>query len=308
MISFRGVSHWYGDRVVLSGVELDIPERRVAFVGGNGSGKSTLARMINGLVNPARGRVVVNELDVAREGRKVRRQVGFVFTDPDSQIVMPTVAEDVAFSLRRSGLSRDQIADRVDEMLTKYGLAGHRDHPAHLLSGGQKQLLALIAVLVTEPRILVCDEPTTLLDLRNKKRFAALLSELPQQVLLVTHDLETVAEFDRVIVIDEGRVVADDAPAPAVAYYRALIEKGAIGESAIEEGAIGGGTIGEGAIGGSAIEEGAIEKGAIGEGVIEEGASEEGAAEKGVVAKGVEGGRSASSRSGASWRESTARE
>src|SRR6185312_15782946 len=108
-------------------------------------------------------------------------------TDPDAQIVMPTVAEDVAFSLRRSGLDRAARAARVDAVLERFRLAEHADHPAHLLSGGQKQLLALAAVLVTEPAVLVCDEPTTLLDARNARRVAQLLAGLEQQVVLVTH-------------------------------------------------------------------------------------------------------------------------
>jgi biotin transport system ATP-binding protein len=222
VIEFDGVSHRYGERVVLTDISLTISENRVAFVGANGSGKSTLARMVNGLVTPTAGRVTVNGLDVAKNGRQVRQQVGFVFADPDSQIVMPTVAEDVAFSLRRSGLPKPEIGRRVTEILAAYGLAGHHDHPAHLLSGGQKQLLALIAVLVVEPKVLVCDEPTTLLDLPNKRKFAALLAELPQQVLLVTHDLDAVDAFDRVIVLDDGRVVADDQPEPALKFYRNL--------------------------------------------------------------------------------------
>src|SRR5437763_16055661 len=136
--------------------------------------------MLNGLVVPTAGRVLVDGLDTARDGAAVRRRVGFVFTDPDAQIVMPTVAEDVAFSLRRSGLDRAARADRVADVLRRFGLAGHADHPAHLLSGGQKQLLALAAVLVTEPAGLVCDEPTTLLDARNARHVARLLPDLPQ--------------------------------------------------------------------------------------------------------------------------------
>ncbi|MEV5302433.1 energy-coupling factor ABC transporter ATP-binding protein [Amycolatopsis methanolica] len=223
MIEFEGVGHAYGSRVVLSDVDLRIPERRVAFVGANGSGKSTLARMINGLVAPTEGRVLVDGLDPVREGRAVRQRVGFLFTNPDSQIVMPTAGEDVAFSLRRSGLSKAERAGRAAEVLARYGLGDYVDHPAHQLSGGQKQLLALCAMLVLEPDILVCDEPTTLLDLRNKRRFAETLDGLPQQVVLVTHDLELLGGFDRVVVLDAGRVVADDAPGPALARYRKLV-------------------------------------------------------------------------------------
>jgi biotin transport system ATP-binding protein len=223
VIELRGVTHRYGDRIVLRDVELRLAERRIGVVGANGSGKSTLARLLNGLVVPTTGTVLVDGLDTRRHGAAVRRRVGFVFTDPDAQIVMPTVAEDVAFSLRRSHLDRAARARRVTEVLERFGLADHADHAAHLLSGGQKQLLALAAVLVTEPAVLVCDEPTTLLDARNARRVAGLLADLPQQVVLVTHHLEQLEEFDRVLVVDGGRVVADGAPAEALAAYSALV-------------------------------------------------------------------------------------
>ncbi|MBA8823086.1 biotin transport system ATP-binding protein [Saccharopolyspora lacisalsi] len=223
MIEFEDVGHDYDDHAVLDGVNLRLPERRVAFVGANGSGKSTLARMINGLVLPSRGRVLVDGHDPAREGRAVRKRVGFVFTNPDSQIVMPTAGEDVAFSLRGRGLSKSQRRDRAAEALARHGLDGYAEHPAHQLSGGQKQLLALCSMLVLEPDVLVCDEPTTLLDLRNKRRFVERLEQLEQQVVLVTHDLELLEGFERVIVLDAGRVVADDLPETALKHYRALI-------------------------------------------------------------------------------------
>ena len=217
------VSHRYGERSVLADIDLVLTEHRIGVVGGNGSGKSTLARLLNGLVLPNAGQVLVDGLDTRRHGGKVRRRVGFVFTDPDAQIVMPTVAEDVAFSLRRSGLTRSQVTARVTEALSRVGLDGHAAHPAHLLSGGQKQLLAITSVLVTEPQVLVCDEPTTLLDARNTRQVSRLLADLEQQVLVVTHHLDLLTGFDRVIVIDEGRVVADDVPGPALEHYRTLI-------------------------------------------------------------------------------------
>ncbi|MDT7612474.1 MAG: biotin transport system ATP-binding protein, partial [Pseudonocardiales bacterium] len=175
-------------------------------------------------VLPTTGKVLVEGLDPAKKGAAVRRKVGFVFTNPDSQIVMPTAGEDVAFSLRRSPLSRAQRAERAREVLAEHGLDGYADHPAHQLSGGQKQLLALCGMLVLDPDVLVCDEPTTLLDLRNKRRFVQLLGQLRQQVVLVTHDLDLLDDFERVIVLDEGRVVADDRPEPALRHYRKLAE------------------------------------------------------------------------------------
>lgn len=222
-IRIENVSHAYGERDVLRSVDLYLTEQRIGVVGGNGSGKSTLARTLNGLVVPTTGRVTVDGLDTRTDGGKVRRRVGFVFTDPDAQIVMPTVAEDVAFSLRRSRLHRDEVAARVGAALERVGLAGHASHPAHLLSGGQKQLLAITSVLVTAPDVLVCDEPTTLLDARNSRQVTRLLAGLPQQVIMITHHLHLLDGFDRVIVLDDGRVVADDAAEPALAHYRELI-------------------------------------------------------------------------------------
>ncbi|WKG07691.1 ABC transporter ATP-binding protein [Nocardia sp. PE-7] len=223
-IVVEAVGHRFGDRTVLRDIDLRITERRVGFIGANGSGKSTLARMLNGLLKPTTGTVSVDGLDVARKGAQVRRKVGFVFTDPDTQIVMPTVAEDLAFSLRRSGLSKAEIAARVQRMLDRFGLAAHTDHPAHLLSGGQKQLLAIGSALIREPEVIVADEPTTLLDLRNARRVSQALNSLDQQVIVVTHQLGLLDGFDRVVVLDNGCVVFDGPPAAAIDAYRQLIE------------------------------------------------------------------------------------
>ncbi|MGW0160856.1 energy-coupling factor ABC transporter ATP-binding protein [Mycobacterium sp. NPDC003323] len=218
-----GVSHAYGERAVLRDVSLTITERRVAIVGANGSGKSTLARLFNGLVLPDTGAVRVHGLDTRHAAKRVRRLVGFVFTDPDRQILMPTVGEDVELSLSRLSLDKQARAQRVAQVLTRFGLDGHADQPAHLLSGGQKQLLALATVLVTEPAVVVADEPTTLLDLRNARMLRAAFAALDTQLIIVTHDLDLVDDVDRVIVLDDGRVVADDVPSVALDAYRRLM-------------------------------------------------------------------------------------
>ncbi len=223
MIELVDVRVRLGQRDVLHGVSASLPERRIGVIGANGSGKSTLARLLNGLALPTSGSVTVLGDDTRRQGARIRRRVGFLFTDPDAQIVMPTVAEDVAFSLRRRKLPREEVRHRVEEVLARHGLAGHADHPAHQLSGGQKQLLALCSVLVLEPEILVMDEPTTLLDLRHSRQVAEVLRTLPMQVIVVTHDLPLLEGFDRVLVLDEGRIVADGTPESAVGHYRKLM-------------------------------------------------------------------------------------
>lgn len=200
-----------------------LTERRIAVVGANGSGKSTFARLLNGLVLPSAGSVRVDGLDTARDGAGVRRVVGFVFTDPDAQLVMPTPVEDVALSLRRAVQNATERADRAREVLARFGLGGHADVPVHALSGGQKQLLALAGVLACEPQLLVCDEPTTLLDLRWRRHVDALLADLEQQVVLVTHDLDAAAQADRVLVVDDGAVVFDGAAHDALDCYQHLM-------------------------------------------------------------------------------------
>ncbi|GAC69882.1 energy-coupling factor ABC transporter ATP-binding protein [Gordonia soli] len=223
MIEFSGIGHAFDGRTVLRDVSLTLGERRIGIVGANGSGKSTLARMINGLVVPDSGTVTVDGLDVARNKRAVRRNVGFIFSDPDRQIIMPTVREDIELSLTR--IESDKVArrERALAVLERFGLGDHADHPAQRLSGGQKQLLALASILVTEPKVIVADEPTTLLDLRNSRMLRQVFAGLDEQLVVLTHDLDLVDDFDRVLVMEEGRVVVDDGPGPALARYREMM-------------------------------------------------------------------------------------
>jgi biotin transport system ATP-binding protein len=208
-----------GDVEVLRTTSLTLTEQRIALIGANGSGKSTLARLLNGLVTATTGRVVVDGLDVAEEGSAVRRRVGFCFTDPAAQLVMPTVAEDVALSLRRQVPKPERRAAAL-AVLERYGLAELADRSVHTLSGGQRQLLALAGVLATDPEVVVADEPTTLLDLRNTRVIGDLLLSLRQQLVLVTHDLDLALRCDRALLVEDGRVVADGEPAAVVADYR----------------------------------------------------------------------------------------
>ena len=210
-----------GSRQILGETTLDLTEKRIALIGPNGSGKSTLARLVNGLVTATTGRVLVDGLDVAREGRDVRRRVGFMFTDPAAQLVMPTASEDVALSLRRTHPDRARRLAAADRVLAHFGLEGFGDRSVHGLSGGEAQLLALAGVLATDPAVLVADEPTTLLDLGNSRRIGELLLGLPQQLVLVTHDLELAGRCDRALLVRSGRIERDGHPDEVIEHYRA---------------------------------------------------------------------------------------
>ena len=212
-------------RILVAETTLALAERRIAVIGANGSGKSTLLRLLNGLVLPTSGHVLVDGLDTRDQGREVRRRVGFIFTDPLAQLVMATAADDVELSLRRDVPDRTERRRRALALLEQRGLGRFADQSVYDLSGGERQLVALTSVLAADPVIVVADEPTTLLDLRNRTLIQRALSEVGQQVIVATHDLEIAADADRVLVVDEGRVVADGAPGPTIASYLELMTR-----------------------------------------------------------------------------------
>ena len=214
-----------GEREILAPTTLVLTEQRVAVIGANGSGKSTLARLVNGLVRPSSGRVTVDGRDVVREGAAVRRMVGFCFTDPAAQLVMPTCVEDVELSWRRTVPGSTARRERAMAVLAANGLEEHAHDSVHSLSGGQRQLLALAGVLATEPTVVVADEPTTLLDRANTRRVSDALLGLAQQLVLVTHDLDLAARCERVLVVADARVVADGPPDAAIPHYTGLVDR-----------------------------------------------------------------------------------
>lgn len=216
MIRFRDVSVEKGGQPILTGIDLSLCERRIGVIGRNGSGKSTLARLFNGLETPTRGSVTV---DGQEGGKALRRQVGFVFQNPDNQIVYPIVHEDLEFGLKNLGLGKEEMRARIDTVLGRFQLEHLRDRLTHQLSGGEKQMVALAGVLVMRPRLIVLDEPTTLLDLWNKRRFMAALRDLEQHVVLISHDLDLLNGFDRVLHVQNGRIAADGPPDAVIAGY-----------------------------------------------------------------------------------------
>ena len=220
LIEFKNVSVERERRLVLTDLSLTLSEQRIGVVGPNGSGKSSLVRLINGLLLPKTGQVRVDGLDTTKEVAAVRRKVGFVFQNPDNQIVFPVVHEDIEFGLKQREPDPKRRALRAQAALERLGVGHLTERSVHTLSGGERQLVALAAVLATEPEILVFDEPTTQLDLRLRNQFERHLAELPQPALVVSHDLALMQQMHRVLVIDQGRLAFNGEPAEALAWYQ----------------------------------------------------------------------------------------
>ena len=222
LIEFDAVSVAFEGKTALDNVSIKLDQQRIGVIGLNGSGKSTFARLLNGLVQPTSGTVKVGDINPATDAKAARRQTGFIFSNPDVQIIMPTVIEDVAFSLRGAGLSKDEVQAKALAALKRFKLDHLADQTAHSLSSGQKQLLAICAILVTEPKLIVADEPTALLDLVNSRRIAqALLRDLPQQIVVVTHDLELAAGCDVLVRFSDGNIAQVGQPREVIAAYLA---------------------------------------------------------------------------------------
>ena len=223
LIAVDGVSHTYAAqrRPVLHDITVRLDEHRIGVIGANGSGKSTFARLLNGLIVPDSGTVTIDGHDTRRHGKQVRRLVGFCFTDPDAQIVMPTVAEDVAFSLRRRDLRGRALEGRVAEVLARFGLDGHTDHPLICCPAARSSCSpsrrnwsrSPLIGWTSRPRCSTC----------ATRPWSPALAGLDEQVVLLTHHLELLDGFDRVLVFDEGRLVADAVPDEAVDHYRSLM-------------------------------------------------------------------------------------
>ncbi len=205
--------------VVLDGVSLEIEEGSfVAVLGHNGSGKSTLAKHMNAILLPSGGAVYVDGIDTNDEDRllDIRRAVGMVFQNPDNQIVANVVEEDVAFAPENLGVPPAEIRQRVDDALKAVNMYDHREHAPHLLSGGQKQRVAIAGVIAMQPRCIVLDEPTAMLDPIGRKDVLHTIKTLNRErgvtVVLITHHMDEAAQADRLIVMAKGQVVADGAP------------------------------------------------------------------------------------------------
>lgn len=205
------------DKTILEDVSADLNEARIGVIGCNGSGKSTFAKLLIGLETVSSGKVLLNDAPIS--SKQASGKVGFVFQNPDNQIVFPIVGEDLEFGLKKSGLNKVEIQERVDELVNRFGIAHLIDCRTHELSGGEKQLIALIGVLVMKPQTIVLDEPTTLLDLKNRQILLNILDGLEQNLVIVSHDLELMSKMERLVWIDEGKIRRDGDPETLLAEY-----------------------------------------------------------------------------------------
>ncbi|WP_285667581.1 energy-coupling factor ABC transporter ATP-binding protein [Actinorhabdospora filicis] len=212
VLSLRGVRFAYPDgRRALHGVDLDVRRgERVALLGPNGAGKTTLVLHLNG-IHAGEGTVEVDGLPVTKANlTEIRRRVGIVFQDPDDQLFMPTVAEDVAFGPANLGLRGPELDARVDEALAQVGMSEHRDRAPHHLSFGQRRRVAVATVLAMRPSVLVMDEPSSNLDPAARRELADILLGLDVTLLMVTHDLPYALQLcERALILDAGKITAD---------------------------------------------------------------------------------------------------
>lgn len=204
---------------VLKGIDLNIKEGEfTAILGHNGSGKSTLAKHMNAILLPTSGKVIVDGINTADESRlfELRQQAGMVFQNPDNQIVSSVVEEDVAFALENLGVPYDEMRRRVDEALRAVNMYDYRLHSPAQLSGGQKQRIAIAGIIAMEPKCIILDEPTAMLDPRGRKEVMAVIKKMNREkgitIVLITHYMDEAAQCGRVVVMDKGRIVLDDTP------------------------------------------------------------------------------------------------
>ena len=212
----------------------------VAVLGMNGCGKSTLAKHFNSILLPSGGKVFVCGIDTANEERimTIRRNVGMVFQNPDNQIVANVVEEDVAFGPENLGIASPEIRNRVDKALKQVGMYDYREHAPHLLSGGQKQRIAIAGIIAMEPRCIVLDEPTAMLDPRGRREVMDTVRRLNQEkgitVVLITHHMDEAAQAQRVVVMHKGGIAADGSPEEVFSQVELLHSIGLAAPDSVE--------------------------------------------------------------------------
>ena len=207
------------EKIAINDVNLQITEGEfIAILGHNGSGKSTMAKHMNALLIPTDGKMLVNKMDTSDMNNlwNIRETAGMVFQNPDNQLVATIVEEDVAFGPENLGVPPEEIRKRVDEALERVGMSEYKKHAPHLLSGGQKQRIAIAGILAMQPKCLIFDEPTAMLDPSGRKEVLDTIIDLNRNygitVILITHYMDEAAKADRIVVMDKGKLILDGKP------------------------------------------------------------------------------------------------
>ena len=219
-IEICSASVFYGKERVLENVSLSIREQRVGFIGRNGSGKTTLLRILAGLQELNKGKVLIDGTEVAKKRKEAIKKVGIIFQNPDHQIIFPTVGEELRFGLTQLGLKKNEADLKVIACLKKYDKVDWFERSISTLSQGQKHLVCLLSVLLMKPRVLLLDEPFTGIDIPTQLKLEHYLSSIKQTIIHVSHMPETFADYQRLIWMDEGVVQADGTPKTVIKKYR----------------------------------------------------------------------------------------
>jgi biotin transport system ATP-binding protein len=220
-IQIASASVRLGDKLVLSGLSLQMSELRIGILGRNGSGKTTLLRLIAGLIAPQSGTVRIDGFDPFTDRRSALAGIGILFQNPDHQILFPTVEEELAFGLAQQGLPQAKALARANAALAQEARAHWAKAPVTSLSQGQRHYLCLMSILLMAPRTILLDEPLAGLDLPTQARLVRRFANLPQRLVTITHDPASVATCDRVMWLEEGRIKADGAPGDVVPLFTA---------------------------------------------------------------------------------------
>ena len=209
VINLKDVSFEFETHRVLDQINLNISEHRIGIIGVNGSGKSTLARLISGLIAPTSGSIRLNKIDVFKDRKAALKTVGIIFQNPDHQIIFPTCVEEISFGLIQQGMTRIEAEKKSKQLLLKFDKSNWSDELAHNLSQGQRHFLCLISILAMEPDVIILDEPYAGLDIPTSIKLKNTIKKLNQQIVMITHDREILEDFERILWIDNGKIVRD---------------------------------------------------------------------------------------------------
>ncbi len=231
-ISLHKVRYQVNDNIIVDNLNLEVTEKKVGIVGRNGSGKSTLVKLIGGLIKPTSGKIFVNDIDVYTDRKNAIKSIGMVFQNPDHQIIFPTVSQELSFGLTSIGYSKKAALELALKVLENFGKSHWAEKPVSTLSEGQKHLVCLLSVLAMQPSVIILDEPFTGPDIPTVRILSRFLASLDQTILLISHDPNTLKDFDRVLWLEKGKIVLDGEPSVVLDKFKQEMDR--IGDSDVK--------------------------------------------------------------------------